>query len=135
MDTTITQRISNGVSFIKNNQQRIAFAIGYLLVALLFFALGRYTAVRTEEPQSHAEPPQVSGQVNNSPNAAGTQRVATTTDPVLPSDCQGQIKGNISSSGKIYHVPGGAFYKRVNPEVCFKTEAEARAAGFRKSQR
>ncbi|GAB3819083.1 hypothetical protein GCM10028820_22510 [Tessaracoccus terricola] len=46
------------------------------------------------------------------------------------------IKGNHSSSGEyIYHVPGGQFYDRTNPERCFTTEAAARAAGFRASKR
>jgi hypothetical protein len=46
------------------------------------------------------------------------------------------IKGNHSSSGAwIYHTPSGAFYSRTNPEACFATEADARAAGFRASQR
>jgi hypothetical protein len=43
------------------------------------------------------------------------------------------IKGNASSM--IYHLPGGAFYSRTNPEACFATEADARAAGYRRSQR
>jgi hypothetical protein len=51
------------------------------------------------------------------------------------------IKGNVNRSGdKIYHVPGGAFYDRtdINPEEgdgWFCTEAEAQAAGFRRSAR
>mgnify|MGYP005839445763 CR=1 FL=1 len=51
------------------------------------------------------------------------------------------IKGNISSSGeKIYHVPGGAFYDKTvidegKGERWFCTEAEAVAAGWRKSLR
>lgn len=54
---------------------------------------------------------------------------------------QGKIKGNISSEGeKIYHMPGGASYNRtkIDPskgERYFHTEAEAQAAGFRRSQR
>ena len=49
---------------------------------------------------------------------------------------QGKIKGNINSKGeKIYHVPGGAFYNRTNPEAWFNTEAEAQAAGYRRSKR
>ena len=35
----------------------------------------------------------------------------------------------------IYHVPGGEFYDRTNPEKCFATEAAARAAGYRASKR
>lgn len=45
------------------------------------------------------------------------------------------VKGNISKDSKIYHVPGGSFYNRVKPEQCFQTEAEAKAAGFRRSTR
>lgn len=46
------------------------------------------------------------------------------------------IKGNHSSSGElIYHVPGGAFYSRTNPEDCFATASDARNAGYRASKR
>lgn len=54
-------------------------------------------------------------------------------------DCR--IKGNISSKGaRIYHVPGGHFYDRtqIDPskgERFFCTEAEAQAAGWRRSKR
>lgn len=49
---------------------------------------------------------------------------------------QGLIKGNINSRGeKIYHMPGGAYYERTNPEEWFQTETEAQNAGYRKSQR
>ncbi|MFN8540828.1 MAG: F0F1 ATP synthase subunit B [Thermomicrobiales bacterium] len=45
------------------------------------------------------------------------------------------IKGNHSRGGEfIYHVPGGASYDRTDPEVCFATEADAQAAGFRASR-
>ncbi|KZL89167.1 thermonuclease family protein [Clostridium magnum] len=48
----------------------------------------------------------------------------------------GLIKGNINSKGeKIYHVPGGQFYDKTVPEQWFNTEAEAQAAGYRKSKR
>lgn len=39
------------------------------------------------------------------------------------------VKGNASS--KIYHVPGGRSYDATEPEICFATEAEAEAAGYR----
>ncbi|MDI3270517.1 MAG: thermonuclease family protein [Bacillota bacterium] len=46
------------------------------------------------------------------------------------------IKGNINAKKeKIYHVPGGAYYDRTKPKVCFSTEEEARREGFRPSQR
>ncbi len=45
------------------------------------------------------------------------------------------IKGNRSSSGDwIYHVPGAAYYKATNPEECFRTEADAVAAGYRRAK-
>ena len=51
-----------------------------------------------------------------------------------------RIKGNISRSGeRIYHVPGGYYYDRtrIDPskgERWFCSEAEARAAGWRRSR-
>lgn len=46
------------------------------------------------------------------------------------------IKGNITNKGeKIYHVPGGRFYNKTNPEAWFFTAEEARAAGYRASKR
>ena len=51
------------------------------------------------------------------------------------------IKGNISDRGeRIYHMPGGAFYDRTRissakGERWFCTEADARAAGWRRSKR
>lgn len=54
-------------------------------------------------------------------------------------DCP--IKGNVAEDGeRIYHVPGGVFYGRTrvheaNGERWFCSEAEARAAGWRRSLR
>ena len=52
------------------------------------------------------------------------------------------VKGNISSSSgaHIYHIPGGRYYDRTKintakGERWFSTEAEASAAGWRKSKR
>jgi endonuclease YncB( thermonuclease family) len=51
------------------------------------------------------------------------------------------IKGNIGKSGiRIYHVPGGAYYGKTRidearGEAWFCSEAEARAAGWRRSKR
>jgi hypothetical protein len=66
----------------------------------------------------------------------GTEAVkATTTLPTVINTDACKIKGNIGTGGKIYHMPGGASYKIVKPEMCFNTEAEAVAAGFRKAGR
>ncbi len=62
-----------------------------------------------------------------------------TAGGIAPAGCD--IKGNISSSGeRIFHVPGGAYYDRTKIDTSkgerrFCSEAEARAAGWRKSKR
>ena len=58
--------------------------------------------------------------------------------PVAQGDCM--IKGNISGSGRIYHMPGQEHYDRtrISPskgERMFCSEAEARAAGWRRARR
>lgn len=46
----------------------------------------------------------------------------------------GPIKGNINKRGeRIYHLPGGKYYKKTHAEQHFNTEAEAQAAGYRPS--
>jgi micrococcal nuclease len=44
------------------------------------------------------------------------------------------IKGNISSSGKVYHAPGQRNYAQTDPEACFATGKDAEAAGYRASK-
>lgn len=135
------------MGWIKNNQQKIAIAIGYLLVFLLAFGLGRVTNSIPNPPEIRIEEP-AALQPNNSANVEGTQtqtvenrgtaaQAGVTGASFSPQDgqCAGKIKGNIGSSGKIYHVPGGSFYDRTNAEECFENEAAAVAAGYRKSSR
>lgn len=60
------------------------------------------------------------------------------TDGEMVAGCA--IKGNIGTHGRIYHLPGQADYAatRINEargEAWFCSEAEARAAGFRKARR
>jgi hypothetical protein len=44
------------------------------------------------------------------------------------------IKGNRNRKGRrIHHVPGMPYYDRTRPEEVFCTEAEARAAGYRRA--
>lgn len=66
------------------------------------------------------------------------RRQRPTAAPQASSSCR--IKGNISNSGRIYHVPGGEYYDqtRINTskgERWFCSEAEARAAGWRRARR
>ena len=41
------------------------------------------------------------------------------------------IKGNITSRSHIYHVPTSPVYAATDPEICFATEEDAQAAGYR----
>lgn len=64
-------------------------------------------------------------------------RAAGRTEPqAAPGDCA--IKGNISSRGRIYHLPGSRSWAetRIDPgagERWFCSESEARAAGWRRA--
>jgi endonuclease YncB( thermonuclease family) len=63
-----------------------------------------------------------------------TRTAKPATSPTDSGECL--IKGNISKSGRIYHVPGSRWYSRTRidrsrGERWFCSEAEARAAGWR----
>jgi len=59
---------------------------------------------------------------------AGFRRAQTPGGPT--------IKGHVNREGeRIYHLPGQANYDRVDGDMLFETEEQARAAGFRPAQR
>jgi endonuclease YncB( thermonuclease family) len=75
---------------------------------------------------------------NDRPDSLSPRLADGASVPLVPpassSNCR--IKGNISESGRIYHVPGSEWYERtqINPakgERWFCSEAEAKAAGWR----
>jgi endonuclease YncB( thermonuclease family) len=58
----------------------------------------------------------------------------------VSSDWQGRASGNCNIKGNrnrkgqwIYHMPGMPYYDQTRPEEIFCTEAEARAAGYRRA--
>lgn len=58
----------------------------------------------------------------------------------IPPDPECRIKGNVSGNGRIFHVPGQAFYEQTGiletrGERWFCSAEEARAAGWRPAQR
>ena len=62
---------------------------------------------------------------------------ASVAGPATGNDCPAgyPVKGNISSTDRIYHVKGSSSsYDATKPEVCFATPAAAEAAGFRASK-
>jgi hypothetical protein len=118
--------------FIKIHQQAIVLCLGYLLVAALGFGLGRISSIQRTAPEIRVEEA-FAAPNNYTPNVSGAQTISTDAQPSSAINCAGQIKG---SKSLIYHVPGGAFYdKTTSPIRCFNTEAEAQAAGFRKSSK
>ena len=129
------------LSLLKTHQQTVTLVIGYLLVAGLSFGLGRISAASQTAPEIKVEeaflPPNytTAGDANQGQNASNNGGVpGKNPDTTGPTDCKpGQIKGNIGSGSRVYHMPGGSFYNRTKAEACFDTEAEAKAAGFRKS--
>lgn len=118
-------------NFLKSHQQKIVLTVGFVLVALIGFILGRMTTYKYSAPEIKVEQAFVSPNYN--PNVSGvqtSQESSTSNQEVL---CDGKIKG---SSSMIYHIPGGAFYDRTTKPIrCFDTETEAINAGFRKSTR
>ena len=116
---------------IKTHQQKIVLVAGYVLVAALAFGLGRLTTFKYSVPDIRVDQA-FNLPSNYSPPAADLQPVVPAQSASQKLDCSGKI---IGSSGFVYHLPSGAFYKRTTPVRCFTTEAEAQAAGFRKSSR
>lgn len=80
------------------------------------------------------EASQVAGAVEHVPVKASP--IPSVPKKKVEESCEKIIRGNISSSGeKIYHVPGGEYYDVTVAEEKFCTQADAKAAGYRKSKR
>ncbi len=77
-------------------------------------------------------------QRNRAGGTPGRRQAPRASAPRSSGSCL--IKGNISASGRIYHMPGGKHYDRTRidesrGERWFCTEAGARAAGWRRTRR
>jgi hypothetical protein len=132
--------------FFEKHKMKFMLGAAFVLVFFAGFGTGRYEKIPARELKSYTNnsTKPTSKQTTDAAKAEGDVAAADASDKnqeaVLGTTTQAsnktcKIKGNISSKSKIYHVPGGAFYKTVTPEMCFSTEAEAVAAGFRKSGR
>ena len=107
----------------------------YLLAGYLIFFTSLLDYInQTFESIQKEEASQVTEAVEQEP-------VPVPISPAVPKkkvkeSCKKIIKGNISSSGeKIYHLPGGDYYYATVAEESFCNQAEAMAAGYRKSKR
>lgn len=115
-------------------------ASGYLVGAGLAFAYRRYsTDYVLDEKGAAVNDRGLHGAQVQSP--AAFRRAQRGAAPEVPPAQGCAIKGNVSSKGtRIYHVPGQQHYERtrISPskgERWFCTEAEARAAGWRRARR
>ncbi len=125
-------RIETLKEFYRKNEKLILLTTAFVCIFVLGFLAGRTGTLNSQAPVISIEKSSINSSILKdniqSQSVLGENQSAD-------SNCAGKIKGNISSSGKIYHVPGGSFYNRTQPEMCFNTEAEAQAAGFKRSQR
>ncbi len=82
----------------------------------------------------HAGEDYVIRKVVHDPSNTSARRARSAVRPrQLTGGCN--IKGNHSRKGEwIYHLPGMPFYAQTRAEEMFCTEAEARAAGYRRSR-
>ncbi len=127
-------------TWCKDHKKELLVCLGFALMLVVGYGIGIYEKpLRRQNVQSNyttatAKKPvtaEAGAPAANVPAMGNVAGAATTTGD--SGDCI--IKGNISATSKIYHVKGGAFYERTKAEQCFNTEAEAVAAGFRKSSR
>jgi hypothetical protein len=136
--------------FIVQNQADVILVIGIILIALISFGLGRLTA-----PQVNKEPVVIekqgtgnlelgTGSVLNSAgqslNQGAVEQGSTSTDSTTNQSASQQAANSNNSQGIIvasknsnkYHWPWCAAAKNIKPEnqIWFKSEAEAKAAGY-----
>lgn len=117
-------------NFLDLNFEKIKLLVIVLLIQCVSFVIGMYTG-RTFWTRSTPLGSNITNYSTNPTQQTTTQK--DTSPETTTEDCT--IKGNISGTGKIYHLPDGAFYERTTAEMCFDSEQEAQAAGFTKSSR
>src|SRR5579872_42014 len=132
--------------FLENNTRKLAF-LGLFLVSfgagfgLAFLQGGRQATgfFNNDTPKA------LSGQYGN-PTAVDSDGDGIPDEPVNPvtntptpnptsnSGVSCLFKGKPTKAGKkIYYYPGSLFYAKVKNPQCFQNEADAQAAGFKRS--
>ncbi len=112
----------------ETHKQKFVLAACFVLVFLVGIGVGRYEKNNRQSNRNlnnystnNSKEQKINPQAGEQA-VLGVEAVKATTSlsgTVNPDDCK--IKGNIGTGGKIYHMPGGASYKIVKPEMCFKT--------------
>lgn len=119
----LEEKIKYCKTFLIKNEDKIILGVGFILVAILSFGVGKLSEVnRSGAPIVFQDAPACGDAEKNNPNLADSEKI------------QGQIIGNKKSL--IYHLPGGAFYDKISEanRVYFNSEAEAQKAGYRKAK-
>lgn len=70
--------------------------------------------------------------IRPSDRSSGGTRYTRPRSGVIDGSCK--IKGNRGPNGWIYHVPGMPYYEKTRAEQMFCSEADARAAGYRRAR-
>ncbi len=127
-------------TWVTEHRQQLLLAASFVLVFCVGFGVGRFERQlrrdRVKSQMNYTTNPKPASPKAPAEEPAPAVAAATTSAPTTtPAAKPCTVKGNISGKSKIYHVRGGSFYDRVDPEICFQSEAEALAAGFRKSSR
>ncbi|MFH0852177.1 MAG: hypothetical protein V1845_01035 [bacterium] len=113
----------------KKNQGDIALVAGFVLVALISFGLGYLSAPGVSKSELKIQDLQ-SDISQTAVDAVVGDGAAVNMGNSQPSTEKGTIVA--SKYGTKYHWPWCSFAKNIKPEneVWFKTEAEAKAAGY-----
>lgn len=122
----ISAKLKECKEFLAKNEDKIILAVGFALVAILSYGAGKLSVVYQ---------PQAPIVFTDSANCEKVLADGVSAENALSAEKnEGKIIGNKNSL--IYHIPGGVFYDKVNPEnrVYFSTEADAQKAGYRKSK-
>jgi hypothetical protein len=132
-------------TWFDENKQKIVLVICFALVFVIGFGTGRFDKELTaRRAQINSQNNYTTKSVDNTTKKTGegiTETKAPAKEPAQNNpevlganvDKACPVKGNQTS--KIYHLPRGTFYNTLKSPKCFNTEAEARAAGYRRSGR
>jgi hypothetical protein len=121
-------------TFLVDNKRRFAFIAAGVVVFLVGYGTGRFALLPLYNnggaPKNGVKSSNYTTSTGAAPNGNGTGKAAAS--PVKPGgDPACPIKGNMASTKeKKYYTASDRGYAQVKPEQCFKTEAEALAAGF-----
>ena len=131
-------RCSQGSVDINRLMVESGYALAYRKYSSEYVAAeGQAKAAKRGIWASTFELPSIYRQEGQSGADAGprSRSAGTSSAPTRQSSGGCRIKGNHSRRGEwIYHLPGMPYYNQTRPEAMFCTEAEAQAAGYRRSR-